>query len=136
MQLQNSDPTPDINIVVVGAEGAGKSTFIQKALDLTLLPQSRATEREISAKGIDYIVRLLELPAEDVDIDDDDITINWPETIEDKMMPRIDGALVLYNIQDETSLENIPEMLSECLYFGVVGTIEDAISILRSVCDL
>ena len=51
-----------------------------------------------------------------MDIDEDDLTVNWPETIGDKMMPRIDGALVLYDITDDSSLEGIPEMLSECLF--------------------
>lgn len=85
-------------------------------------------ERKISVKGGDYTVRLLELPIEDIDIDDDDITVNWPDTIEDKMMPRIDGALTLYDIKDEGSLEHIPEMLSECHCHQVKCTIEDAIS--------
>lgn len=103
--------------MVVGAEGVGKSTFVQKALGLVQPPQSRAAERKISVRGSDYVVRLLELQIDDVDFDDDDTIINWPETIDDKMLPSVDGALVLYSIQDETSLENVPEMLSECLYF-------------------
>lgn len=49
-----------------------------------------------------------------MDWDDDDETLIWPETIDDKMMPRIDGVLVLYDIKDASSLENVPEMLSKC----------------------
>ena len=74
--------------------------------------------------GNDYLVRLLELPIDDVDIDDDDNTVSWPETIENKMMPRIDGALTLYDIKDKSTLEGIPELLSECQ----CCTIEDHIS--------
>ena len=101
-------------MVVLGAEGVGKSTFVQKALDVPYPVATRAAERKISVRGADYIVRLLETAIEDVDWDDDEETINWPESIDDKMMPRIDGALVLYDIKDESSIENVPEMLSKC----------------------
>ncbi|KAK3681546.1 hypothetical protein LTR37_020854 [Vermiconidia calcicola] len=107
-----SEPLPDINIAVLGAEGVGKSTFVQQALDFAHPPTSQAATRRISLKGTEYLVRLLELPIDDVDIDDDDHTVSWPETIEDKIMPRIDGALTLYNIKDEQSLEHIPQMLN------------------------
>jgi hypothetical protein len=83
-------------------------------LDLSAAPPGQAAERKLSLKGEEYIVRLLELPIEDVDIDDDDNTVSWPETIEDKMMPRIDGALTLYDIKDQGSLEYVPGLLSRC----------------------
>lgn len=89
----------------------GKSTFVQKALGLPTLPPSQAAEQEIPIDGSVYLVRLLELPIEDIDINDDD-TINWPDTIEDKMMPKVDGALTLYDVQDRESVEELPEMLS------------------------
>lgn len=136
MRLQLSEPLPDINIAVLGAEGVGKSTFVQKALEFSGPPPSQASERVISIKGNDYLVRLLELPIDDVDIDED--TIEWPETIENKIMPRIDGALTLYDVKDEGSLDSIPEMLSECcLKLLGSSTIEDAISFYaRQTCCL
>ncbi len=76
-------------------------------------------ERKLSIKGEDYIVRLLELPIEDVDIDEDDNTVSWPETIEDKMMPRIDGALTLYDVKDQASLEHVPGMLRAMNMSGI-----------------
>lgn len=63
-----------------------------------------------------YLVRLLELPIDNIEINDDD-TINWPDTIEDKMMPRVDGALALYDVQDKTSIEDLPEMLGKCMHY-------------------
>lgn len=99
--------------MVLGAEGVGKSTFVQKALDVPYPTASRAAERKIFVKGDDYIVRLLEVSIDDVDWDDDDEMVIWPETIDDKMMPKIDGVLVLYSIKDESSLETVPEMLSK-----------------------
>lgn len=87
---------------------------MQKALGLTSPPSTQAAERRISIEGTDYLVRMLELPVDEVDIDNDDLTVSWPETIEDKVMPKIDGALTLYDVKDQGSLESIPEMLSEC----------------------
>ena len=112
--LQVSEPSlPEINIAVIGAEGVGKSTFVQNALDLPYPAPSAAAERKIPIDGSVYLVRLLELPIDDVDIDDDD-TVSWPDTIENKMMPKVDGALTLYNVKDKGSFEDIPDMLSEC----------------------
>ncbi|KAF2172529.1 hypothetical protein M409DRAFT_63188 [Zasmidium cellare ATCC 36951] len=106
-----SEPLPEINIAVIGAEGVGKSTFLQNALELPSLPPSQVAERKIPIDGSLYLVRLLELPIEDLDIDDDE-TINWPDTIEDKMMPRVDGALALYDVKDKASVDELPEMLT------------------------
>lgn len=109
--LQLSEPLPTLNIAVVGHSNVGKSTFMQRALELPSLPTSQAAERTVPIDGSDYLVRLLELPIEELDIDDD--TINWPDTIEDKMMPRVDGAIALYDVQDKDSIEELPEVLSE-----------------------
>ena len=107
-----SGPLTEINIAVIGGEGVGKSTFVQKALDLPHPPPSQAAERTIPIDGDVYLVRLLEMPIDDVDIDDDE-TICFPDTIEDKVMPRIDGALTLYDVQDQNSLESVPHVMSE-----------------------
>lgn len=126
--LQLSEPLPDINIAVIGAERVGKSTFMQNAFDLPFPSDLHAVERKIEVDGSDYLLRLLEISIDDIDIDDDD-TVSWPETIEDKIMPHIDGALTLYDVKNEGSLENLPEMLSECHCSQAMSTIEDAILI-------
>lgn len=126
--LQASEPLPDINIAVIGAERVGKSSFTQNALDLPFRSDSRAIERKIEIESNDYLLRMLEISIDDVDIDDDD-TVSWPETIEDKFMPRIDGVLTLYDVKDQSSLENVPEMLSECHCSQAMSTIEEAVSI-------
>lgn len=84
---------------------------MQKALDLPFISDSQAVERKIGIDGTDYLLRLLEVPIDDVDIDDDE-TVSWPETIEDKLMPQIDGAVTLYDVQDRATLEDVPKMLS------------------------
>lgn len=113
-----SEPIPEINIAVLGAEGVGKSTLVQRALDLPGLPHSQATQRKITTDGREYLLRMLEVTNDDVDVDDEDDTIMWPETIDSKIMPKIDGALLLYSIKDRSSLEDVPEMLSECHLLG------------------
>lgn len=114
---QLAQPLPEVNIAIIGAEGVGKSTFIQKALELPDLPPSQSAERKIPIDGSVYLVRLLELPIDSIEINDDD-TIDWPDTIEDKKMPRVDGALALYDVKDKSSIEDLPEMLGEYMYYG------------------
>lgn len=111
---QLNEPLPEINIAVLGGEGVGKSTLVQRALDLPGLPHSQATQRKITTDGREYLLRLLEITNDDVDVDDEDDTIMWPETIDSKIMPKINGALLLYSIKDKSSLEDVREMLSEC----------------------
>lgn len=117
MQLQ--EPLPEVNIAVIGAQGVGKSTFVQKALGLPARPRSHSAECTIPIDGSTYLVRLLELPLGDINIDDDE-TINWPESVENKMLPRVDGALALYDVKDKTSVEDLPEMLSECCSYHII----------------
>ncbi|EGP91997.1 uncharacterized protein MYCGRDRAFT_20652, partial [Zymoseptoria tritici IPO323] len=102
---------PELNVAVIGAANVGKSTFMQHALALPSIPSSQAAEGELPIHGTTYLVRLLKLPIDELDIDDDD-TISWPDTIEDKMMPRIDGAVALYDVQDKASIEELPEVLN------------------------
>lgn len=90
----------------------GKSTFMQRALDLPLPSPTKAADRKIPYDGTLYRIRLLEISIDDVDIDDDD-TVSWPASVADRMMPHIDGVLTLYNVADRTSLEDVPETLSE-----------------------
>ncbi|EMC95338.1 hypothetical protein BAUCODRAFT_578020 [Baudoinia panamericana UAMH 10762] len=107
-----SEPLTEINIAVIGAGGVGKSTFLQRALDLPALPPSNAVERKIPLDGSEYLVRLLELPIDEVEVDNDDDTVGWPETIEDRRMPRIHGAIAMYDVQDRDSFRDIPDILN------------------------
>ena len=90
----------------------GKSTFMQRALDLPLPSPTKAADRKIPYDGTLYRIRLLEISIDDVDIDDDD-TVSWPASVADRMMPHIDGVLTLYNVADRTSLEDVPETLGK-----------------------
>ncbi|KAF2803465.1 ras GEF [Mytilinidion resinicola] len=102
----------DLNIVVVGAHGSGKSTFIRRALNLQNTASSAAiSSRKMAIDGSIYIVRLLELSFSEINIGERDC-INWPETIDDLATPRIDGAITIYDVTNAKSLERVPEILN------------------------
>ena len=101
-----------MNIAVIGCDGVGKSTFVQRALDLPSLAATKAADRKIPYDGTLYRIRLLEISIDDVEIDDDD-TVSWPDSVADRMMPHIDGVLTLYDVADRQSIEDVPETLGK-----------------------
>ena len=101
-----------INIVVIGASGVGKSTFIQKAFGLRTPPESEITSQNVLIDKLIYAVNLIELHLESFDVHADR-RIKWPKQVEGQLMPRIDGALTLYDVLNEESITAIPEVLSE-----------------------
>ncbi|KAF2866100.1 ras guanine nucleotide exchange factor domain-containing protein [Massariosphaeria phaeospora] len=110
----NSDLAPamqDINIAVLGARGVGKSTFIRRALDLADTTATAFFSRKMAIDGTYYIVRFIEICFTDVHIGDRN-NIKWPETIDDLAMPRVDGAVTVYDVTSEDSLKRVPEMLN------------------------
>lgn len=66
----------------------------------------------MSLDGVIYLVKLLEIPLEDVGIVDD-ARIAWPEEIDHERTPSIDGVLALVDISDEESIEDVPDVLSK-----------------------
>lgn len=99
--------------MVLGAAGAGKSTFVQKALDLRQAPSSPSSAKKMSLDGVIYLVRLLEIPLEDVSIAESQKII-WPEFVGDHDMPLVDGVLALYDVTNQASAAEIPDVLSKC----------------------
>ncbi|KAK4985856.1 hypothetical protein LTR66_008054 [Elasticomyces elasticus] len=110
-QTSSTQPVAEINIAVVGARGVGKSTFVLRALDLPMPVSCAVAARQIPINGSTYLVRLLEVPFDNVELQDDD-TIKWPDTIDDLVMPRIDGTVTMYDVNNKESLALIPEMLN------------------------
>ncbi|KAL1632479.1 hypothetical protein SLS56_003557 [Neofusicoccum ribis] len=101
----------DINIGVIGDNGVGKTRFIDRAFDLRSRTQTRTATRKMSIDGTVYTVRLVEIPFEELDIEHDD-RICWPDRIDDSPAPRIDGALMLYDVMNQESLAQVPGMLN------------------------
>ncbi len=102
----------EITLVVLGAAKAGKSTFVQCALDLKKPSASPASTKKVSLEGTTSVLRLIELPIDEVGVTKDQ-EIEWPEKVGDQALPQIDGALLLYDVTNEDSITQVPNMLSE-----------------------
>jgi hypothetical protein len=109
---QNAQTLQEINVAVLGSPKVGKSTFIQQAFDLSEMPLMTFTRRKMSLDGTIYVVRLIELSYNDLDLDDDQC-ICWPDTIDGSPVPAIDGAFTLYDVTNRDSLMQMPETLSK-----------------------
>jgi ABC-type dipeptide/oligopeptide/nickel transport system ATPase component len=104
----------DINIAVIGSAGVGKSTLIQRALSLRSSPTSIASSQRMSVDNVVYTVSLIELDLESFDIVPDR-RIQWPKQIGGHIVPRMDGALLLYDVMNSESIQELPQTLSECI---------------------
>lgn len=108
-----------INISVIGCLGVGKSSFIQNALRLNKRPTSANSSVRLDLEGVPYIVCLLEHDLGYLHMDDvvaPGKQIQWPKQINGQPVPRIDGALVLYDVTDRDSIRELPTALSEPRY--------------------
>jgi hypothetical protein len=116
-QSGNAGGMQEITLAVLGAAKTGKSTFVQCALDLKKPAVSAASTKRVSLEGATSVLRLIELPIHEVGM-----TINqeigWPERVGDQAMPRIDGALVLYDVTNQGSIAQVPSMLGEFIKLG------------------
>jgi GTPase SAR1 family protein len=101
----------DINIAIIGSAGVGKSTLIQRALGLRALPTSIASSLRMSVDNGVYTVSLIELDLESFDIVPDR-RIEWPKQINGHIVPRLDGALLLYDVMNRESIAELPQTLS------------------------
>jgi len=101
----------DINIAIIGSAGVGKSTLIQRALSLRALPTSIASSLRMSVDNVVYTVSLIELDLESFDIVPDR-RIEWPKQINGHIVPRMDGALLLYDVMNRESIAELPQTLS------------------------
>lgn len=99
-----------INIAVIGADGVGKSAFIQRALRLPRPPGTNITAIRLDIEGVPHIVTLIELDLEFFDVDPRQ-QIKWPKQINGHMVPRIDGALILYDVMNRESVKELPPTL-------------------------
>jgi|SRR5450432_1507343 GTPase SAR1 family protein len=102
----------NINIAVIGAAGVGKSTLIQRALGLRTLPTSVASSLRMSVDSVIYTVSLIELDLESFDFNPDRL-VRWPKQINGQIVPRMDGALILYDVMNRESIADLPQTLSE-----------------------
>ncbi|KAK6084551.1 RasGEF domain-containing protein [Seiridium cupressi] len=100
-----------INIVVIGANGVGKSNFIQRAMSLSRPPGSQPSTARINIEHVSYAVTLFELDLEYFDFDPDK-QIQWPRQVGGALMPAIHGVLLLYDVMNRDSIIELPQTLT------------------------
>lgn len=110
---QAPEDIQQINLAVLGAQGVGKSTFIQHALDIRKPTNGPVSSSKVALSGVTYRFQLLELDLND--IDHTARQIKWPKYINSQLVPPIDGVLCLYDITDQESIAEIPELLRKSL---------------------
>jgi GTPase SAR1 family protein len=101
-----------INIAVIGANGVGKSAFIQRALRLPRAPTTSLTRIRQDLDGTPYAVTLVELDLEVFDVDPEQ-PIQWPKQIGGHMVTHMDGALILYDVMNKESIRDLPPTMGE-----------------------
>ncbi|RYP31661.1 hypothetical protein DL767_005668 [Monosporascus sp. MG133] len=100
-----------LNIAVIGANGVGKTQFIQRAMSLPRPPGPSATTARINVDNLPYAVTLFELDLEYFDLDPNR-QIQWPRQMGGAIMPRIHGVLLLYDVMNRESIMQLPDTLN------------------------
>ena len=95
-----------LNIAIIGSRGVGKSTFVQRVLG-----RAGTSSLRMVIDNRNYAVTLLELDLEHFDMAPDR-PIQWPKQIDGHMLPRVDGALILYDVTDKSTVVDLPRTLS------------------------
>ncbi|KAK2071917.1 hypothetical protein P8C59_006302 [Phyllachora maydis] len=100
-----------INIAVIGANGVGKSAFVQRALRLPRPPILNTTSLRQDFEGVPYVVTLIELDLEVFDVDPAQ-PVQWPKQISGHTLPPMDGVLMLYDVMNKDSIRDLPQTMA------------------------
>ncbi|KAF3766224.1 hypothetical protein M406DRAFT_277035 [Cryphonectria parasitica EP155] len=101
-----------INIAIIGANGVGKSSFVQRALKLPQPPTSAIiTFNWTEADGTQHTVHTFEVDLEGFDLEMNE-PIRWPRQANGQMTPRVDGTMVLYDVTSKESIKLLPKTFS------------------------
>jgi GTPase SAR1 family protein len=118
LSLQNPNALPcitdimeTVNIAIIGANGVGKSHFIERAMSLPGPPTANPITAKLHVENVPYAVTLLELDLEYFDVEANR-QIMWPKQVSGAIMPRVDGVLLLYDITNRESLNELPRTLN------------------------
>lgn len=105
-----------INIAIIGANGVGKSTFMQRALKLSAPPtQPIVTFNWTESDGTQHTVNTIEVDLDAFDLEMNE-PIRWPRQANGQMTPRVDGTMVLYDVTSEDSINMLPQTLCESAF--------------------
>lgn len=127
----------EVTIAILGGAKVGKSTFVRCALDMKAPPVSSCTTKKVSLEGTVSVLRLYEFQLKNIKISED-CSIIWPRLAGDEAKSRIDGALVLFDVMDKTSLYEVADLLSKSQAFLVArirqACLNSFLQLLNSVC--
>ncbi|PNY24080.1 Ras guanine nucleotide exchange factor A [Tolypocladium capitatum] len=96
------------NIAVIGTSAVGKSSFIQRVLALPRPPMSNASSVRMVVDNITHMITLLELDLDCFELSSPQ-SIQWPKQVNGHIVPRVDAALVLYDVMNEESIRELPQ---------------------------
>ncbi|KAL6793625.1 ras guanine nucleotide exchange factor domain-containing protein [Trichoderma sp. SZMC 28013] len=108
---QQSSAMESFNIAIIGAIGVGKSTFVQRILGLSRPPISTASSVRIVVDSAAYMITLLELDLDSFELNTPH-PIQWPKQINGHIVPRVDAALVLYDVTNKDTIRELPQTLA------------------------
>jgi GTPase SAR1 family protein len=109
-QSTPDDGLPQVTLVVLGAQGVGKSTFVQNSFDLRSPTTSAFAVKKMSLDDMVYLVRLVEVSLDDIVVTESS-RIKWPKSLEGVDIPPVDGVLALYDVTNQQSITGIPDLL-------------------------
>ncbi|TDZ65971.1 Ras guanine nucleotide exchange factor A [Colletotrichum trifolii] len=104
----DSDIMESLNIAVIGASGVGKSSFVQRVLGLSRPPITNASSVRMVVDNVTYGVSLIELDLEYFELNPLQ-PIQWPKQMNGHIVPRVDGALILYDVMNKESMKELPQ---------------------------
>ena len=117
-----------VNIAVIGADGVGKSSFIQRAMRLSKPPTGGITAMRIDVDNKPFVVALIELDLEHFDVDPKQ-KIHWPKQISGHIVPHVDGALMLYDVMNKDSIRELPPTLCKSTSFSPFSSLRPCLSV-------
>ncbi|KAF4967281.1 hypothetical protein FSARC_5111 [Fusarium sarcochroum] len=119
---QTSPIMESFNIAVIGSTGVGKSSFVQRVLGLSRPPISNASSVRMLVDNTSHAVTLLELDLEYFELDPAQ-PIQWPKQINGHIVPRVDAALILYDVTNHESVRELPQTLAALTNSGLPASL-------------
>ncbi|RKL01808.1 hypothetical protein BFJ68_g12186 [Fusarium oxysporum] len=119
---QASPTMESFNIAVIGSTGVGKSSFVQRVLGLSRPPISNASSVRMLVDNNSHAVTLLELDLEYFELNPTQ-PIQWPKQINGHIVPRVDAALILYDVTNHESVRELPQTLAALTNSGLPASL-------------
>ncbi|KAF4459829.1 hypothetical protein FALBO_13408 [Fusarium albosuccineum] len=119
---QSSSAMEGFNIAVIGSTGVGKSSFVQRVLGLSRPPISNASSVRMLVDNTSHVITLLELDLEYFELNPTQ-PIQWPKQMNGHIVPRVDAALILYDVTNHESVRELPQTLAALTNSGLPASL-------------